>query len=235
MRIQTSSVELDIVHPPRLGSPCIPLLLQHPFYATISSMTRDQALQQLKDGNTRHAAAVHRHPHRDAVRRADLVSGQKPWAAILGCSDSRVPPEIVFDQGLGDLFVVRTAGHVCDATVTASLGYAVQHLRVSLVVVLGHCGCGAVNAAIAHRPEEPDDCLCTAIRPAIEKARLCEGALCDQTVRLHTEGMVEHLRHGLPGLDNGGAAVVGAVYDLASGLVEFLAPAVLSPSPAPGS
>jgi len=65
MRIQTSSVELDIVHPPRLGSPCIPLLLQHPFYATISSMTRDQALQQLKDGNKRHAAAVHRHPHRD--------------------------------------------------------------------------------------------------------------------------------------------------------------------------
>ena len=194
-------------------------------------MTRDQALQQLKDGNKRHAAAAYWNPHRDVIRRTALASGQKPWVAVLGCSDSRVPPEIVFDQGLGDVFVVRTAGHVCDATVTASLGYAVQHLRVPLVVVLGHCGCGAVNAAISHRPEEPDDCLCTAIRPAIEKARLCEGDLCDQAVRLHVEGMVEHLRAALPGLDNGGAVVVGAVYDLASGLVEFLAPAVLSPGP----
>lgn len=204
-------------------------------YATITPMTRDQALQQLKDGNKRHASAAHRSPRRDAIRRTALASGQKPWGAVLGCSDSRVPPEIVFDQGLGDLFVVRTAGHVCDATVTASLGYAVQHLRVPLVLVLGHCGCGAVNAAIAHRPEEPDDCLCTAIRPAIEKARLCEGDLCDQAVRLHVEGMVEYLRHALSLPEDGGAAVVGGVYDLASGLVEFLAPAVLSPDPPPGS
>ncbi len=190
-----------------------------------------QALHQLVVGNQRHAQGAHCHPHQGTQRRADLVAGQRPWAAVLGCSDSRVPPEIVFDQGLGDLFVVRTAGHVCDATVTASLGYAVHHLGVSLVVVLGHSRCGAVNAAIAHRPpDEPDDCLCVAIRPAIEKARLCTGDLCDLTVRLHVQGMVEHLRCALPDLGKRGAAVVGAVYDLASGRVAFLDPGVLPPN-----
>lgn len=188
-------------------------------------MNSTQALHELVRGNHQHAQGAHRHPHQNTDRRTSLVSGQKPWAAILGCSDSRVPPEIVFDQGLGDLYVVRTAGHVCDATVTASLGYAIQHLGVPLVVVLGHSGCGAVRAAIAHRPDEPDDCLCAAIRPAVEKARFCEGDLCDQTVRLHVGRMVEHLRCVPPGLGNGSAAVVGAVYDLASGRVEFLAPA----------
>ncbi len=185
-------------------------------------MDAAQALQSLREGNDRHARGAHRHPHQDVARRAALAAGQSPWAAILGCSDSRVPPEIAFDQGLGDLFVVRTAGHVCDATVTASLGYAVGHLNVPLVVVLGHTGCGAVGAAIARRPDEPDDCLCAAIRPAIEKARLGAGDLCDQTVRLHVEGMVELLRRCLPGAPEGRVTVVGAVYDLASGKVEFL-------------
>lgn len=194
-------------------------------------MHQRELLERLAAGNKRHARGLHRHPHHDVDRRTSLLSGQRPWAAILGCSDSRVPPEIVFDQGLGDLFVVRTAGHVCDATVTASLGYAVRHLCVPVVLVLGHCGCGAVKAAIAHRPDEPDDCLCSAIQPAIERARLCEGDLCDETVRLHVQGMVEHLRGALPGLASGDATVVGAVYDLASGLVGFLDPGILAPNP----
>jgi carbonic anhydrase len=177
-------------------------------------------LQLLADGNQRHARGAHRHPHQDVSRRVDLASGQRPWAAILGCSDSRVPPEIVFDQGLGDLFVVRTAGHVCDAAVTASLSYAVVHLHVPLVVVLGHGGCGAVQAALNRRPAEPADCLCTAIEPAIAVARLGPGDLSALTVRFHVQRTVEHVRGALPGLPR--ADVVGAVYDFASGLVEFL-------------
>ena len=192
-------------------------------------MNRTQALHALIEGNRRHARGAHRHPHQDVDRIASLVSGQSPWAAVLGCSDSRVPPEIVFDQGLGDLFVVRTAGHVCDATVLASLGYAVRHLQVPLVVVLGHTGCGAVRAAIAHRPDEPEDCLCAALRPAIERARLCAGDLCDQAVRLHVEGMVADLRQALSGPE--GPDVVGAVYHLGSGRVEFLDHAGLAPGP----
>jgi carbonic anhydrase len=185
-------------------------------------MDPTQAIHHLADGNGRHARGTYIHPHQSPQRRTDLASGQRPWAAVLGCSDSRVPPEIVFDQGLGDLFVVRTAGHVCDATATASLGYAIQHLHVPQVIVLGHSGCGAVNAAIAHRLDESDDCLYAAIRPAIERACRCEGDMCDLTVRFHVQETVEFLRQALPALRNGEVAVVGAVYDLASGRVEFL-------------
>lgn len=180
-------------------------------------MDAKAALRLLQEGNDRHAQGVHAHPRRDPERRAALVSGQKPWAAVLGCSDSRVPPEIVFDQGLGDLFAVRTAGHVCDEVVLASLRYAADHLRVPLVVVLGHTGCGAVKAAIERPPGAPEDPLCGAIRPAIERARPCGGDLWAETVRLHVQGTVEGLRRAL-----GHPVVVGAVYDLASGRVEFL-------------
>ncbi len=183
-------------------------------------MDRTRAMQRLVDGNQRHAHGTHRHPRQDGHRRMALVSGQQPWAAVLGCSDSRVPPEIVFDQGLGDLFVVRTAA-VCDPVVTASLGYALDRLHVPLVLVLGHSGCGAVTAALAQRPDEGEDPLSVAIRPAIAEARQCRGDLCDLTVRLHVQGVVTHLRQTLPVLRDGKAAVMGAVYDLASGRVEF--------------
>ncbi len=182
-------------------------------------MDAKAALRLLQEGNDRHARGAHGHPRRDPARRAELVPGQKPWAAVLGCSDSRVPPEIVFDQGLGDLFVVRTAGHVCDETVVASLGYAVGPLNVPLVVVLGPTGCGAVKAAIEQPPGAPEGPLDAAIRPAIERARPGGGDLWAETVRFHVQGTVEGLRRAL-----GHPAVVGALYDLASGRVEFLTP-----------
>lgn len=182
-------------------------------------MDAKAALLLLQEGNDRHARGAHGHPRRDPARRAALVSGQKPWAAVLGCSDSRVPPEIVFDQGLGDLFVVRTAGHVCDEVALASLRYAADHLGVPLVVVLGHARCGAVRAALEQPPGAPEGPLGAAIRPAIERARLRGGDLWAESVRLHVQGTVEHLRRAL-----GHPAVEGAVYDLASGRVEFLTP-----------
>lgn len=105
--------------------------------------------QRLLAGNKRFAAGRPRHPRQDPAHRASLVDAQHPIACVLSCADSRVPPELLFDQGLGDLFTVRAVGEVLDDAVVGSIEYAVEHLHVPLVVVLGHSGCGAVKAAIA--------------------------------------------------------------------------------------
>lgn len=110
--------------------------------------TPAQALAALSEGNDRFVAGVPRHPNQDAARRHELADGQAPFAAFFGCSDSRVAAEVVFDRGLGDLFVVRTAGHVVDSMTLASLEFAVEILDVPLVVVLGHDSCGAVGAGV---------------------------------------------------------------------------------------
>jgi carbonic anhydrase len=111
-----------------------------------SSVSPAEALQRLKDGNQRFVAGKPLHQRQNAARRAELVSAQHPFAAILGCSDSRVPLEIVFDQELGDLFAVRVAGNVAGGDERGSLQYAAAHLGIPLVVVLGHERCGAVSA-----------------------------------------------------------------------------------------
>jgi carbonic anhydrase len=113
-----------------------------------NSITGDQALQKLTEGNARFISCNVTHPGQSKERLQELVSGQHPFAVVVGCSDSRVPPEIIFDQGLGDIFVVRTAGKVLDNAVLGSIEYAVEHLSVPLVVVLGHDSCGAVKAAV---------------------------------------------------------------------------------------
>jgi carbonic anhydrase len=106
-----------------------------------------EAQKRLMDGNARYAAGAARHPDMTLDRRTSLVAGQKPYATILACADSRVGPELVFDQGLGDLFVIRVAGNVVDDVVLGSIEYSVIHLGVPLVMVLGHEHCGAVTAA----------------------------------------------------------------------------------------
>ncbi|MPY99701.1 MAG: carbonic anhydrase [Actinophytocola sp.] len=106
------------------------------------------AWRRLVEGNERFVEARQQHPHQDPPWRETLVNGQEPFACVLGCADSRVPPELVFDQGLGDLFTVRTAGEVLDESIIGSIEYAVAHLHVPLVVVLGHESCGAVTAAV---------------------------------------------------------------------------------------
>ncbi|MEU3019527.1 carbonic anhydrase [Nocardiopsis sp. NPDC007018] len=111
-----------------------------------------EALRLLKRGNQRWARYASTHPNESRSRRAQLVDGQAPFATVLGCADSRVPPELVFDQGLGDLFTIRSAGQVLDGSVLGSLTYAVEHLHTPLIVVMGHQSCGAVDAAVqAHR------------------------------------------------------------------------------------
>ena len=108
----------------------------------------ERVLRRLLNGNRRFAASRLQHPHRDVKRCIECAAGQTPVAAVLGCADSRVPPEIIFDCGIGDLFVVRVTGAVFDTAIIASLEYAVKHLNVPLIIVMGHTSCGAVTAAV---------------------------------------------------------------------------------------
>src|SRR5574341_698654 len=110
--------------------------------------TSEQALRKLLEGHQRYLRGQPLHQHQEAGWRVSLAYSQHPFAVILGCGDSRVPPEIIFDQGLGDLFVIRTAGHVLDAAVLGSVEYGLEKLNIPLVVVLGHERCGAVQAAV---------------------------------------------------------------------------------------
>ena len=164
---------------------------------------------------------------RTPARRAALVSSQAPVAAVLGCSDSRVPVELVLDQGVGDLFVVRTAGHALDTTVLGSLEYAVGALGVGLVVVLGHEGCGALAAAGAvldgaPRPAGALGEVVQALLPAVEDARRC-GARTPAEVSHHHAGSTAQLLARSAALrtavDRGAVEVVAACYSLSTGLV----------------
>jgi len=163
-----------------------------------------------------------------AKRRAELTKSQHPFAIIVSCSDSRVPPEIVFDQGLGDLFVLRVAGNVIDDHSLGSIEYAVDHLAVRLIVVLGHQRCGAVKAAkdtIAAKTEAPAhiQSLVTAIKPAVEAT--VHGDL-EATVEANVKNVALALRSSPPILkpkvDSGEVRVIGAYYNLDTGAVSFL-------------
>lgn len=123
-------------------------LANGPLPETTEAISPDVAFHQLREGNRRFARGETTHPHQDVARIKDLAAGQSPHTVVLSCSDSRVPPELVFDQGLGDLFVVRSAGHVLSSTAIASIEYAVEHLGARLIVVMGHKSCGAVKAAL---------------------------------------------------------------------------------------
>lgn len=112
------------------------------------SLSADEALEELLAGNRRYIAMRQLYPRQNQMRRQALLDGQYPFAAVLSCSDSRVPSELIFDQGLGDLFIVRTAGHVIDPLILGSLEFAVHVLRVPLIVVMGHAQCGAVTSAV---------------------------------------------------------------------------------------
>jgi len=192
----------------------------------------DEALVRLKEGNKRFAEGKTRHAHEGADWRKQLVAGQKPFATILGCSDSRVPIELVFDQGFGDLFVVRVAGNVIAPDVVGSLAYALAHLQTPLVVVMGHEQCGAVTAALqamAGPTLEPGGIksLVELIVPGIPKN--LAGSSPEQRVNAAVEANVrwslKQLRQ-LPGaktlLEKKQVALHGAVYELSSGRVRLL-------------
>jgi carbonic anhydrase len=189
----------------------------------------DSVLRELKAGNEHHVAKRYQHPHQSAERQRELRSGQHPHAIVLSCADSRVAPEIVLDQGLGDLFDVRVAGNVAGDAELASLEYAAEHLHTPLLVVMGHQNCGAVTAAAdggeaeGHLPP-----LLAMIRPAVEKARHQSGDLIDNAVRINVETAVRQIRTSKPVLrplvDRSELLVVGAVYSLDTGKVAWLSP-----------
>lgn len=195
-----------------------------------------RVIHHLQQGNQRFVTGHLEHPRREPARRVVVAGGQRPYATVLACADSRVPPELLFDEGLGDLFVVRTAGHVVDTSVLGSIEYAVEHLHTPLVVVLGHQACGAVAAALGEDPHPGHlASLLESIRPAAELARHmggadrdepAAGALLQRSVMLHVRRSVEALRRRSPVIrereEQGGVAVVGAVYDLHRGVVGFL-------------
>ena len=191
------------------------------------TLTAEQALQRLMDGNGRFVAASATHPNQTPQRRAELTQGQAPFAIVLTCSDSRVAPELFFDQGLGDLFVIRNAGNILDDHVIGSIEYAVEHLHAPLIVVVGHEKCGAVSAAVAGG-EVPGHIhsLVEAIEPAKEKAASLPGDKVDNTVRAHAQRSAEILTHVEPILNEavreGKLVVVAARYDLGTGRIEML-------------
>jgi carbonic anhydrase len=189
--------------------------------------TAETALAELKEGNRHHVQHRYTHPHETPTRQKSLISGQHPHAMILGCADSRVPPEIIFDQGLGDLFAIRVAGNITDDAVLASIEYAAEHLHTPLLVVMGHGSCGAVTAATeAGVPPGHLSALVGPIRPAVEKARGMPGDLVANAVRLNVEMVVAQIRDSAPLLNemvkSGRLRVVGAVYSLENGEVTWL-------------
>ena len=192
----------------------------------------DEALSRLLEGNRRYAANQSAHVNQSESRRRELIGGQQPFATIFGCVDSRVPPELIFDRGLGDLFVIRTAGHVLDDAVLGSLEFGVAELRIPLLVVLGHERCGAVKATLDvidnhATPEAEIGVLVEGIRPALEQARGAAGDLVDNTVRANIALTVNRLR-GLEffeeAIEKGSLKILGARYDLDQGTVEITMP-----------
>ena len=180
-------------------------------------------------GNARFASGNLTHPDQSADRLSELVSGQHPSAIVVGCSYSRVPPEVVFDQGLGDIFAVRTAGEVMDNVTLASIEYAVEHLNVLRVVVMGHDSCGAVTAVV-NGGETPGHLgsLVDYIQPAVDEARAagCEDQLRDNSINNNVKNIVEELKAPQPilseAVNEGKLKVVGARYHLDSGIIDIL-------------
>lgn len=190
------------------------------------------ALALLLQGNDRFVQGRLRHGHESAARRQELITEQHPFATVLSCSDSRVPPELLFDQGLGDLFVVRVAGNVTAPDDIGSIEYAVHHLHTRLVIVLGHEGCGAVTAALSpadERSKEPKEIqgLLALILPSLKKIdpKLSKAEQVSEGVEENVRASVQRLQTA-PDLKKtiaeGHLKIVGGVYDLESGKVRIL-------------
>lgn len=189
----------------------------------------EEALERLRAGNARFAAGAPRARAAGPALLRELAEGQRPFATILGCSDSRVPAEIVFDQDVGDLFVIRVAGNVAAPTQVGSIEFAAEALGVPLVVVLGHTGCGAVLATL-EQPEVPSPNLRSIterIRPAIGSVGDAPGdGLADRAVEANVRATVAELTSTSEILrrlaDTDDLLITGAVYSLSTGLVELL-------------
>jgi carbonic anhydrase len=196
-----------------------------------------EALNRLREGNLRFTSGVGGSgAFLSQAKRAELTDTQQPFAIILGCSDSRVPAEIVFDQGLGDLFVIRVAGNIVAPSQVGSVEFAAARFSTRLVVVLGHSQCGAIEATLEEllRPTESHSrnlrAIVDRVRPSVEglletDLRHNHEALVKQAVRVNIRASADHLRHGSQLLEqliqDDGLLVVGAEYSLETGVVEF--------------
>lgn len=195
------------------------------------SVSVNEALQRLRDGNARFVAGKPKHPHETSDWRHQLEKEQHPFAVVLGCSDSRVPPELLFDQGFGDLFVVRVAGNVVDTDVTASVEYAIDHLDTQLIVVMGHTNCGAITATLDHLTNaegEPAEVVSLLYRiepstigipndlPRSERINIAVKRNVQLAVRRLAR--VPDLRRSI---SSGKIKIVGAVYDMHTGKINI--------------
>jgi carbonic anhydrase len=199
-------------------------------------ITAQEALERLKEGNCRFVDGLHDGEGTSTHRRVQLADGQEPFAIILGCSDSRVPAELVFDQGLGDLFVIRVAGNVVAPSQVGSVEFAAGMFGTELVVVLGHTKCGAIEATLREL-EQPLGSRSSNLRSIVDRIRPSVRSLMDTpldsdretliryAVRANIRASVDHLAHGSQMLEQlieaGKLLVVGAEYDLESGEVDF--------------
>jgi carbonic anhydrase len=180
------------------------------------------ALQKLIDGNKRYVSGNAVHPNQTAERRAAVADAPNPFAVILSCADARVPPEIIFDCGIGDLFVVRNAGNLVNDEVLGSIEYAVKYFGTRLIIVMGHTKCGAVSSAVqggkfpGHIPA-----LVNAILPAVKIAKGQSGDLVENSVIENVNLVVNKLKSSGPVLEQfietGGLQIIGACYDMDSG------------------
>ncbi len=196
-----------------------------------------EALERLREGNRRFVDGAPGQSRAAGRRRPDeLTDGQEPFAIVLGCSDSRVPAEIVFDQGLGDLFVIRVAGNIVAASQVGSVEFAAERFDTRLVVVLGHSRCGAILATLEELQQPTASqsrnlrSIVNRVRPSVEALLATElrhdpAALVQQAVRANIRASADHLRHGSEVLEDlvqrEGLLIVGAEYSLETGVVDF--------------
>jgi carbonic anhydrase len=195
------------------------LAAEHP----VASVSADAALAKLKEGNLRFASSEVSQSKPTAARRAETAHGQQPFAIILGCADSRTTPELIFDQNLGDLFVIRTAGNLVDDHALGSIEYAVAHLGARLVVVLGHQRCGAVKAALEsdHAPGHIES-LVRDIQPAVKAAKGKPGDALSATVTENARQVAAQIKAKAVLSDLAKEVrIVSAVYDLDTGKIDW--------------
>ena len=198
------------------------------FAHNIDNISAKDALKKLKDGNKRFVTLHMKHPDASKNRRKEMLSGQHPFVIILSCSDSRVPPELIFDQGLGDIFEIRNAGNVLNKHVIGSIEYAVMHCGVKLIVIMGHQDCGAINATLSGVSEtEYIKALEDSIMPAVEDCKKKGLEVnSDNVVKAHVMQDIKELLEEDTGLvkymKEHDVKIVPAYYHLDTGKVDFL-------------
>ncbi|MGN1125688.1 MAG: carbonic anhydrase [Candidatus Gastranaerophilaceae bacterium] len=205
---------------------CLIFAINQANASNVDNISAQQALAKLKAGNQNYVSQKMKHPNLTPARKKEMSSGQNPFVVILSCSDSRVPTELIFDQGLGDIFVVRNAGNVLDSASLGSIEYAVYHLGVKLVVIMGHQKCGAVAASMAKGKEAHYiESIKSSIKPSVKK--------CQKENRLTSDNVVmENVNHDIDLINSKDAKlakymkehnvqVVKAFYNIDTGKVTF--------------